>query len=165
MINPAGAATVTALPRTKESAIKNRTNDHFADLRTPIRGELEGKKEEGTPFKNVLDKIRETSKVITTPRTITAINQTAETIDRRDEITFPAKNMVIIAIRVGKRPLQGTKLLVMVAIKRSRGESIIRQPTTPQALQPNPIAIVNACLPCAHAFLKYLSMLKAIRGR
>ena len=71
----------------------------------------------------------------------------------------------MIAIRVGNRPLQGTKLLVMVAISRSRGESIMRQPTTPAALQPKPMHMVSACLPQAQAFLKYLSRLKAMRGR
>ena len=55
----------------------------------------------------------------------------------------PAKNMVIIAISVGNRPLQGTKLLVKMAISRSRGDSMIRQPITPQALHPNPIQIDN----------------------
>lgn len=39
----------------------------------------------------------------------------------------------------GNRPLQGTKLLVIVAMSLSRGESIMRQPTTPAALQPNPM--------------------------
>lgn len=38
-----------------------------------------------------------------------------------------------------KRPLQGTKLFVKIAIKRSLGESIIRQPTIPAALHPNPM--------------------------
>ena len=75
------------------------------------------------------------------------------------------KNMVMMAMRVGNRPLQGTKLLVMVAIRRSLGESMIRQPTTPAALQPKPIAMVRACLPQVQAFLKYLSRLNATRGR
>ena len=61
--------------------------------------------------------------------------------------------------------LQGTKLLVKIAIKRSRGESIILQPTTPAALQPKPIHIVNACFPEVQHFLKHLSKLKAILGR
>ena len=64
-----------------------------------------------------------------------------------------------------KRPLQGTKLLVTVAMSRSRGDSMMRQPTTPHALHPKPIAMVRDCLPCAPAFLKYRSMLKAMRGR
>jgi hypothetical protein len=49
------------------------------------------------------------------------------------------KNIVMIAINVGKRPLHGTKLLVMIAISRSLGESIILQPITPAALQPKPM--------------------------
>ena len=35
--------------------------------------------------------------------------------------------------------LQGTKLLVSIAINLSLGESIILAPTTPAALQPNPM--------------------------
>lgn len=61
--------------------------------------------------------------------------------------------------------MQGTKLLVKIAIKRSRGESIILQPTTPAALQPKPIHIVNACFPEVQHFLKHLSKLKAILGK
>ena len=34
-------------------------------------------------------------------------------------------------LRKGNLPLQGTKLLVKIAIRRSRGESIILQPTIP----------------------------------
>ena len=52
-------------------------------------------------------------------------------------------------IIVGNRPLHGTKLLVMIAINLSRGESIIRVPVTPTAFQPNPIHIVSACFPHA----------------
>ena len=57
------------------------------------------------------------------------------------------KNMVISAINVGKRPLQGTRLLVMMASSRSLGELMIRHPTTPAALQPKPMAMVRACRP------------------
>ena len=61
--------------------------------------------------------------------------------------------------------MHGTKLFVSIAIKRSRGESIILQPTTPAALQPKPIHMVNACFPDVQHFLKHLSKLKAILGR
>ena len=61
------------------------------------------------------------------------------------------------------RPLHGTKELLIIAINRSLGESMIRQPTMPAALHPNPIHIVNACFPQACAFLKYLSKLNATR--
>lgn len=77
----------------------------------------------------------------------------------------PAKNMVIIAMRAGKRPLHGTKALVTVAIIRSLGDEIMRQPVTPAALQPNPMHIVRACFPQVPAFLKGLSRLNAILGR
>ena len=53
-----------------------------------------------------------------------------------------------------KRPLQGTKTLVSTAISRSRGESMIRAPTIPAALQPKPMHMVSACLPQALAFWK-----------
>ena len=77
----------------------------------------------------------------------------------------PTKKMVISDIMVGKRPLQGTKLLVKIAINRSRGESMILQPITPQALQPNPIQMVRLCLPQAWQDLKNLSRLNATRGK
>ena len=64
----------------------------------------------------------------------------------------PIKNIVINAINVGKRPLQGTNTLVKIAIKRSRGESIILQPVTPQALHPKPMHMVSACFPHALHF-------------
>ena len=61
--------------------------------------------------------------------------------------------------------LQGTKLLVSIAINLSLGESIILVPTTPAALHPNPIHIVSACFPDVQAFLKKPSKLKAILGK
>ena len=57
------------------------------------------------------------------------------------------KNMVMSAMSAGKRPLHGMRLLVSTA--SSRSESMIRQPTTPAALQPSPMHIVSACLPQA----------------
>lgn len=52
-----------------------------------------------------------------------------------------------------------------MATNLSLGESIILHPTTPAALHPNPIHIVNACFPEVQAFLKKLSKLKAILGK
>ncbi|MNY69145.1 hypothetical protein D3C86_2070380 [compost metagenome] len=68
-------------------------------------------------------------------------------------------------ISVGQRPLHGTKLLVRMASIRSRGDSIIRVERIAAALQPNPIDMVRACLPCPPDFLNRRSMLKATRGR
>ena len=75
------------------------------------------------------------------------------------------RKAIVIAIIAGKRPLQGTRLFVIIPSIRSRFESIIRQPTTPAALQPKPIHIVSACLPQALHFKKGLSKLNATRGR
>ena len=77
----------------------------------------------------------------------------------------PAKSITIIAIKIGNLPLQGMMLFVNIAINRSCGLSIMRQPVTPQALHPIPIAIVRLCLPCALHFEKKQSRLNAIRGR
>ena len=59
------------------------------------------------------------------------------------------KNMEIKAISVGNRPLQGTRALVRIAIRRSRGLWMMRQPITPTALQPSPMHMQSACLPQA----------------
>ena len=86
----------------------------------------------------------------------------------RDEISpleLVIKNIVIIAIRVGYRPLQGIRLLVIMANNLSFLFSIIRQPVTPTALQPIPIHIVRACLPQELHLDSDESMLKAILGR
>ena len=120
--------------------------------------------EDGTPFRTVTDSSLDTINVMITPSSNTASSIAADSTDEKapDAVT---KNMVIMAIIVGKRPLQGTRLFVIMAIRRSRFESIIRQPVTPQALQPNPIAIVIACFPHAPEHRKHRSRLKAIRGR
>ena len=52
-----------------------------------------------------------------------------------------------------------------MAMSRSLGESMMRQPTIPAALQPKPMHMVRDCLPQAWAFLKQWSRLKATRGR
>ena len=74
-------------------------------------------------------------------------------------------NIVATDIKNGNLPLHGTKLFVNIAISLSLGESIILQPVTPHALQPNPMHIVIICLPVQHAFLKNLSILNAILGK
>ena len=66
----------------------------------------------------------------------------------------PTKKMVIRAMRVGNFPLQGTREAVSMAMSRSLGLSMIRQPVTPQALQPRDIHMVRHCLPQVLAFWK-----------
>ena len=57
------------------------------------------------------------------------------------------KNTEASKIRAGNLPLHGIIELVRIAAKRSRGESIMRHPMTPTALQPSPMQRVRACLP------------------
>ena len=88
-----------------------------------------------------------------------------ETIDAVIPEKLEAINIVEIVIKKGNLPLQGTKTFVKIAINLSLGESIILHPHTPAALQPNPMHMVIICLPLVYAFLKHLSILKAIRGK
>ena len=101
----------------------------------------------------VFDSSFDTSSVIKTPSTIAASTYSAAAKDP-EMPAAPAEKITERVISVGNRPLQGTKLLVMVAMRRSRGESIIRQAITPAALHPNPMHMVSACFPWAQAFLK-----------
>ena len=87
------------------------------------------------------------------------------TTERKEAATAPPMNKVERMIRVGKRPLQGIKLFVKMAMSRSLGDSMIRQEITPAALQPKPMLMVRDCLPWAPARRKNLSRLKATRGR
>ena len=108
-------------------------------------------KDEGTPFSKVFDNSLERIRVMKIPSKITPVSKNAERRVPVNPLMLPIKNIVIKEIRVGNLPLQGTKLLVRIAISRSLGESMIRQPMTPAALQPNPIHIHRLCLPHAHA--------------
>src|SRR5690554_6093765 len=103
---------------------------------------------EGIPRRTVFDRSNEKRRVAPTP-----IRITRRTTDEAITLLFlPSKTTVKkedMIKRVGKRPLQGTKLLVRIAISLSRAESIIRQEVTPTALQPKPIHIVRDCFPWA----------------
>ena len=67
----------------------------------------------------------------------------AHDADCINPVSEKAKNMVIIVINAGNFPLHGTKQFVRTAIKRSRGESIMRQPTIPAALHPTPMHMIK----------------------
>ncbi len=62
-----------------------------------------------------------TVNVSTTPSSITPVNSRAEAMEESIPPAVPIKNIVIIAINVGNLPLQGTKLFVKIASRRSRG--------------------------------------------
>ena len=143
--SPAGAATATARLST------NRVRSKIERIMTlPICGFLYGGNssvnEEGTPFNIVFDRNLETANVIITAKAINTASRTDENIESSGAAMLPRKNIDIIDIMVGNRPLQGTKLFVTAAISRSRGESIIRHPVTPAALHPNPMHMLGCYL-------------------
>ena len=88
-----------------------------------------------------------------TPKTISNVMNNAGTAPFTNELEVTAKKADAIAIIVGNLPLHGMKLLVIIAISLSQGESIILHPITPAALHPSPMHIERHCFPWAHAFL------------
>ena len=121
--------------------------------------------DDGIPFKTVLERSFVTSKVKTTLKRIMAVKINAELTEETNPTDEPIRNMDIREMSNGNLPLQGTKLFVSKARFLSLGESIIRQPTTPAALHPNPMHIVKDCFPHAEHFLNGLSRLYAILGK
>ena len=111
------------------------------------------------PFNTVMDRNLDAAKVMNTPSTMKTVKSSADKKESKAPPETPTKNMVMMAIRVGNLPLQGTKLLVIMAISRSLGESMMRQPTMPAALHPKPMHMVRACLPQAWQLLNGLSRL------
>ena len=102
--------------------------------------------EEAFPFNSVWESRAEHPRVAATASTI--IPESTNAVATEPPITEPVtKNMEIMAISVGNFPLQGIKALVSMAISRSRSESIIRHPTTPAALHPNPIHMKRETAP------------------
>lgn len=117
----------------------------------PICGFLYGGssniKDEGRPFNIVLDSILDMIKVKKIPINIIPSTTIVDMNVVNFPFTVPAMNIAEIVIKNGKRPLQGTNAFVRIAISFSLGESIILVPTTPAALQPNPMHMVRACFP------------------
>ncbi len=90
----------------------------------------------------VIDSSLEMTRVMNIPKMITPDRMAADNTVEKGPAAPLTKNMAMIAIMVGYRPLQGTKLLVIMAISRSLGESMMRQPMIPAALQPKPMHMV-----------------------
>ena len=99
----------------------------------------------GTPRRTVTESSLVDANVSSKDRTKIPVKLTAENIVLR----LQEKNMEDIAASIGNRPLHGVRQLVKMASKRSLGESMILQPTTPAALHPSPMLQVSACLPHA----------------
>lgn len=72
----------------------------------------------------------------------------------RNPCILPAMNIVLIAIKKGNLPLQGTKLLVKMEINLSRGESIILHPTQPCSITTKSHAHSNHLFTRATTFFK-----------
>ena len=116
----------------------------FGALHTIITASANGILASGSPvsYTHLLDNNLLIANVSMTPNIMTPVNISVDSKEPVNPVAMlPTKNMDIMEIIVGKRPLQGTKLLVSIAIIRSLGESMILQPTTPAALQPNPIPV------------------------
>ena len=150
---PAGAAVTMARHRTNRV---RSISDVYRMRATAGRryGGSSSVNAEASPRRTVRDNTHDTTSVNITPTSTIATTEPAATSDATAGEKDAATNTVASMINVGKRPLQGTKLLVRMATSRSRGESITRVAITPAALQPKPIAIDSACLPCAPARLK-----------
>ena len=93
------------------------------------------------------DRNQDTAKVKSTPSTAIATTDSADTAPAMCAGTRPPMKIEATRIWVGQRPLQSEKLFVMIAIRRSRGLSMIRVEMIAAALQPQPMAIVSDCLP------------------
>ena len=118
-------------------------------------------KEDGTPFSNVRDSSQDAPRVTVTERKMNRVRTRACAMPEpaASEVLTLIIPKEIIVINSGNLPLQGIKLLVKIAIIRSRGESMIRHPVTPAALHPSPMAMVRHCFPQAEHFWKAPSML------
>ena len=145
---PAGAANAAARDSTCSVRCKNALARTFPTCGTRYGGSS-STNAEGTPRKRVFDKSHEAASVASTPTASTADRASATAAGCAPPEAPAERNIVKSASIVGKRPLHGTNAFVKTAKSRSRGESRIRQPMTPTALQPIPMHIVSACLPQA----------------
>ena len=144
-IIPAGAATAAARPST--NSVRSSTERTITCPTCGARyGGSSSAKADGLPRSTVTLSSHVAPNVSPTLSTSAAVSSSALTSELPPAA---AKNMVMSAMSAGNRPLHGMRLLVSTASSRSRSESMMRQPTTPAALQPRPMHIVSACLPHA----------------
>lgn len=132
---PAGAATETARPRT--NIVRSRRERTITRPTCGIRyGGSSSVNEDGVPRSTVEESRRETRNVMRRDRSSIPISAPVEA-------RLPNPRQERSARSTGKRPLHGTREFVSIAIRRSRGESIMRQPVTPAALHPSPMSMVR----------------------
>ena len=101
---PIGAATATALPKTKIVLSRSDLTNIL-----PICGFLYGgsskMKDEGTPFKIVLDKSFEIRSVKNIPSKITKTTAKVDTIDEKKPVKYEPINIAETVIRNGNLPI------------------------------------------------------------
>ena len=95
-------------------------------------------KAEGRPRSSVEESRREAANVAAAPSTIKPASASAA------GSPAGARKRPMRAIIIGKRPLQGMNTLVRMAMRRSRGLSMMRQPTTAAAVQPSPCLLYTS---------------------
>ena len=97
----------------------------------------------------VEERKREASRAAAAARAARSVSSRAVKAEVSGEASeaAPASSRDRSAMRAGKRPLQGNTRSRVIAISRSLGESMMRQPVTPTALQPKLIQRVRACFP------------------
>ena len=97
---PAGIATLIARPSTNNVRSNIERTITFANCGLRYGGNS-NVKADGTPFNNVILKRLDTQKVRIIPNRIVPVSNSADTIPLQGAASIPAKNIVIIAIRVG----------------------------------------------------------------
>src|SRR5690554_5048352 len=161
---PAGIANITARPKIMSVRSINDVYNVCKMLGVRYGGSSSTKKE-ASPLRSVRDNNHEEKKVKRIPSNTTPTTASIDTVELMAGGTKTPRKIVAMIIKVGHRPLQTEKLLVMMAINFSRGLLMMRVATTPAALHPKPIVMVSACLPWAPDFFKTWSRLNATRGK
>ena len=107
---PAGAATLIALPNTNKVLSKIDLIKIFPNWGL-LYGGSSKIKEEGIPFKIVLDNIFDVINVKIIPKSITKITASVETIEAPIPCIEPAIKILEIAIKKGNLPVTRNKII------------------------------------------------------
>ena len=136
----------------KEGSVEHGAKDHLTDFRPPGRGGSSRVKEEGMPLRSVLDRRKEAKRAAPVQnKRVPARTEGGQKGGGR--ASAPACGEQGDQCQEGGNfPLQGIRQEVRTAISFSLGESIMRQPVTPTALQPRLMHMVRACFPQVRHF-------------
>jgi len=143
--NPAGMATETALPSTNK-VLSNMDLTIILPIWGFRYGGSSRAKEEGSPFNIVWTEVLKQATSSQYPKGLLRSKRALKAPIEKNLQNFH-KEHGYYCNQSWETTVAGYKLLVIVAISLSRGESIIRHPMTPAALQPKPMHMVRDCLP------------------